>query len=181
MSITFLNIIKTLLALYELIQIRAVLFVNSVQIILSLLQDKGLKQKDLANHLGVNQSAIADWKKGKTKSYMRYLPQIAEFLNVPIDSIVDKSEIYSYLSKAESPVNLEYIQSDNVSLNKDNEYNSLRFYVNSNNDVMAENLESNLIFPVEIQNLYNSLSLRAKLEVQTFIIDKSEEEKEKNK
>lgn len=155
---------------------------DSVQIILSLLQDKGLKQKDLANHLGINQSAIADWKKGKTKSYMRYLPQIAEFLNVPIDSIVDSNEIYSYLSKAEAPVNLEYIQSDNISLKKENEYNNVHFYVNSNNETAPKKLESNtnIHLPTNIQNVYNTLSERSKLEVQMFILDKSEEEKEKN-
>ena len=159
------NEIKILWVLYEPIQHRTVIFVNSVQIILNLLQDKGLKQKDLASHLGINQSAIADWKRGKTKSYMRYLPEIAEFLNVPIDDLVDKTEIYSYLSRADSWFN----------------NNNIECYVDSNNHVMVreKELESDTStpFPSNIQNIYDGLSERSKLEVQMFILDQAEKEK----
>lgn len=138
---------------------------NSVQKILNLLQDKGLKQKDLANHLGINQSAIADWKKGKTKSYMRYLPEIAEFLSVTIDDIVDQSEIYSYLSRADSWFN----------------NNNIECYVDSNNNVMVRSkseLEPSTSYPLpsNIQTVYDGLSERSKLEVQMFILDQAEKE-----
>lgn len=38
--------------------------------------------KALAEYIGISGNAISNWKLGKTKSYMRYLPQIARFYNV---------------------------------------------------------------------------------------------------
>ena len=124
---------------------------NTVENILRLLQQKGRTQRELAEFLGLNESAIANWKSGTTKSYKKYINEIANFLQVPVDDLVGETIASSNeLAKARAAYNLR---------------------------VAAQN--NSLIFPVEIQNLYNSLSLRAKLEVQTFIVDKSEEEKGK--
>lgn len=59
-----------------------------VERILELLQAKGIKQKELTDYLGINESAIANWKKGKVKSYMRYISEIATFLEVSVDYLL---------------------------------------------------------------------------------------------
>ena len=56
--------------------------------ILFLLKEKNLKQKDLTDYLGISKNAFTDWKSGRIKSYTKYLPQIAEFLGVSVDTLV---------------------------------------------------------------------------------------------
>ena len=56
--------------------------------ILELLNKQGKQQKDLAEFLGINKNNITDWKSGKSKSYTKYLPQIATFLGVSVDYLV---------------------------------------------------------------------------------------------
>lgn len=46
------------------------------------------KQKDLTDYLGLTKNAFTDWKGGKSESYKKYLPQIAEFLNVSVDYLL---------------------------------------------------------------------------------------------
>lgn len=45
---------------------------------------KGITQGDLADAIGIARSNISEWKGERSKSYMRYLPQIAEKLEVPV-------------------------------------------------------------------------------------------------
>ncbi len=57
--------------------------------ILYSLKVKGLSDSAFAKELGVSRSTITDWKTGKTKSYMRYIPQIAEILEVSTAYLLD--------------------------------------------------------------------------------------------
>lgn len=127
---------------------------NTVENIFRLLQTTGKTQRELAEYLGINESAISNWKNGKFKSYNKRLEEIATFFNVPVSEVVDGSTN----------------ETQDIMVNKSFNASSIQVTVPN----------SKTVFPVEIQNLYNSLSLRAKLEVQTFIIDKSEEEKSKS-
>jgi len=61
--------------------------------ILSLLWEKGESEIDFCNALGINKSAVTDWKKGKTKSYRKHLPAIAEHFGVNLDSITAETDI----------------------------------------------------------------------------------------
>jgi transcriptional regulator with XRE-family HTH domain len=54
-----------------------------------LLKQKNLKQIDLTNYLGIPKTSYTDWKSGRTKSYQKYLSQIAAFFNVSADYLVD--------------------------------------------------------------------------------------------
>ena len=56
----------------------------------SLLNSKGKKQKDLTDFLGLTKNTYSNWKSGNNTSYMKYLPQIAEYLNVSIDYLLGK-------------------------------------------------------------------------------------------
>lgn len=48
----------------------------------------GISQKDLAEKIGIRPQAITEWKIGTTTSYTKYLPQIANVLNVSIDYLM---------------------------------------------------------------------------------------------
>lgn len=53
-----------------------------------LLKEKNKKQKELTDYIGISKYNYTDWKAGKSNSYMKYLPQIAEFLDVSLDYLV---------------------------------------------------------------------------------------------
>lgn len=57
-----------------------------------LLNVQGKKQKELTDYIGVSKGTFTDWKSGKTVSYNRYLPKIAEFFDVSVDYLVGKDE-----------------------------------------------------------------------------------------
>ncbi len=56
--------------------------------ITALLKERGKKQKELCEYLGLNPQAFTNWKNGSNDSYMKYLPQIAEFFGVTIDYLL---------------------------------------------------------------------------------------------
>ena len=67
------------------------------------------EQKELTNYLKLNNVAFSEWKSGKSKSYRKYLIEIAEFFDVSIDYLVygkEKSSLAEQLT-ADSP---EYYQ-----------------------------------------------------------------------
>ncbi len=53
-----------------------------------LLKEQGKTQKALCAHLGLKQQAYTNWKNNNNDSYMKYLPQIAEFFGVTIDYLL---------------------------------------------------------------------------------------------
>lgn len=67
------------------------------EILFKTLKNKGLKQKDLADYIGVNQSVTTNWKNRGNNPPAEYLINICEFLNI---------SIYELLG-AESPNELE--------------------------------------------------------------------------
>ena len=56
--------------------------------IISTLKEKKKSQKNLTDYLGISSQAVTNWKNGDNNSYMKYLPQIAEFLDVSLDYLV---------------------------------------------------------------------------------------------
>lgn len=60
--------------------------------ILRLMYEKSIPQKQLADYLGIKNYQISEWKNGKTKSYMKYLPEIAKFLGVTMDELSDTAK-----------------------------------------------------------------------------------------
>lgn len=57
--------------------------------ILAELKIKGILQKELADYLDLSPNNITDWKSGRSRSYTKYLPQIAKFLGVSVDYLVE--------------------------------------------------------------------------------------------
>ena len=70
----------------------------------------GMSQKDFAQCLSVTGGTVSDWKKGRSKSYMSYLPQISRVLNVPIPYLLDDTSdiMASIRSLPHSELNREH-------------------------------------------------------------------------
>lgn len=49
---------------------------------MDLMWKQGISEADLCNAAGINKSAVTDWKKGKTKSYLKHIDKISEVLGV---------------------------------------------------------------------------------------------------
>ena len=62
------------------------------QRIFSILTEKKLKQKDLAEYVGISTSAISDWKKKNTNPSAENLSAIADFLNVSLRFLLTGEE-----------------------------------------------------------------------------------------
>lgn len=50
------------------------------------------QQKELTDFLGLHKNAFTDWKNGKSKSYEKYLYQIAAFLGVSVDYLLGNTD-----------------------------------------------------------------------------------------
>ena len=48
--------------------------------------------KALADALGINPQIITNWKCGQSKSYRKYLPQIAEYYGLPVEYFTGEKE-----------------------------------------------------------------------------------------
>ena len=58
--------------------------------IIQILKERKIKQIELTNYLGVSKNIFTDWKSGRNSSYMKHLPQIAEFFGVSADYLLGK-------------------------------------------------------------------------------------------
>ena len=56
--------------------------------ILVILKRKNFHQKDLTDYLGLTKNTFTNWKAGRSESWRKYLPQIAEFLGVTVDELL---------------------------------------------------------------------------------------------
>ena len=54
-----------------------------------LLKSKGLKQKWLANKIGVSEVTVSNWCSGKSVPQKAHLQKISEILEVPVKAIIN--------------------------------------------------------------------------------------------
>lgn len=58
----------------------------------NIIDEKNLKQADLAKKLNVQKSVVSAWKKRKTNPPLEYLVQICEFLGVKVTEFLEINE-----------------------------------------------------------------------------------------
>ena len=58
--------------------------------ILMLLDEKNIQQKELSDYLGLSKCAMTGWKNGNNNSYMKHLPEIADFFGVSTDYLLGR-------------------------------------------------------------------------------------------
>ena len=61
---------------------------NTLDKIISLLEEQNRQQKELTDYLGLEKSTFSAWKNGKSSSYKKYLPEIASFFRISVDELV---------------------------------------------------------------------------------------------
>lgn len=64
---------------------------DTMAVILSIMKEKGITQKDICKAIGVGAPKFTDWKTGRVRSYHKYIPQIAEYLGVSADMLLGKA------------------------------------------------------------------------------------------
>ena len=57
--------------------------------ILATLKSRSLRQKDLADHLGLSEVTLSKWKARGGTSYIRYIDEIAEYPNVDKEYLME--------------------------------------------------------------------------------------------
>lgn len=64
------------------------------------MDQKGISQRELMAKIGINENNFGSWRRGKTTTYRKYLPQIAEILGVTVDYLANgvKTENDEFLS-----------------------------------------------------------------------------------
>lgn len=78
---------------------------NTVARIMKELNNNNRTQKDLADHLHIKKTVITDWKSGKSKSYLAHIKEIADFLNVSTDYLLNGGSPDSEFANTGTPVN----------------------------------------------------------------------------
>ena len=61
--------------------------------ILPLFEKSGLTDKEIEKELGLPNTTINDWKRKKTKSYLKYIPAIASYFKVSADYLLGQPDI----------------------------------------------------------------------------------------
>jgi len=85
-----------------------------IERILKLMEKEGIKASDLTGKIGLNHSAITDWKQGKSKPSTDAIVKIAEYFGVTTDYL---------LTGKEPSHDLTVVNTDEIQLLKD--YQSL--------------------------------------------------------
>lgn len=57
-----------------------------------LLEQHKATQKELCDYLGLGKNTFSDWLGGRSKSYLKLLPQIAEYFGVSVDYLLGKTD-----------------------------------------------------------------------------------------
>lgn len=65
---------------------------DTVKKILSCMKMRNITDKQLTKDIGINKSAVTDWKTGKTKSYKKHIDKIADYLGVSSDYLLGRSD-----------------------------------------------------------------------------------------
>ena len=57
-----------------------------------LMNERNLKNKDIADFLKLRAQVVTDWRAGRSRSYEKYLPQIASFFDVTMEYLIGETE-----------------------------------------------------------------------------------------
>lgn len=65
---------------------------NTIGRILNLIRDKGITEKQFIKEIGLNSSAVSDWKSGQSQSYKKHADKISAYFNVSTDYLLCKTD-----------------------------------------------------------------------------------------
>ena len=76
-----------------------------------LLDEKGLKNADVARATGISNMTLSDWKRGKSVPKSDKMRKIAEYLNVSVDYLMTGNEVEFIVETAKNDVLLTTMSS----------------------------------------------------------------------
>lgn len=79
---------------------------NTLNKILYLIKKNGLTEIEFTKLINLNKTAVSDWKSGKSKSYLKHIPKIANVLNVSEDYLLLENLIPSLTSDQQELLDL---------------------------------------------------------------------------
>jgi len=65
---------------------------ETLDIIIGLLEKKRISQKKFLNDIGLNATAMSEWKAGRNQSYFRHIDKIAAYFHVTTDFLLTGEE-----------------------------------------------------------------------------------------
>ena len=71
----------------------AVYELTTIDKIVVLIKEKGISQQQFLKDIGLNKSALADWKKGVNESYKKHIERIADYFNVSVDYLLGRENM----------------------------------------------------------------------------------------
>lgn len=69
------------------------MLVKILERIIEIMNQKGIKPRELTDYLNLNQQQFTNWKNGSSKSYLKYMAQIAERLDTPINYLYGLDDV----------------------------------------------------------------------------------------
>ena len=66
---------------------------DTVDKILELIKQKGITKQQFLTDIGLNKSAIGDWRRGSTQSYKKHIDKIADYFNVSVDYLLGRDNM----------------------------------------------------------------------------------------
>lgn len=75
-----------------------------------ILDQKGLKNADVARATGISNMTLSDWKRGKTVPKLDKMQKIAEYLNVSVDYLMTGKEVGFIVETAKKDVLITEMQ-----------------------------------------------------------------------
>lgn len=55
------------------------------------MKEQRVSQQEICQYLNLTKQTFSEWKAGRSESYLKYLPQIAEYLDVSVDYLLGKT------------------------------------------------------------------------------------------
>lgn len=55
------------------------------------MKEQRVSQREICQYLNLTKQTFSEWKAGRSESYLKYLPQIAEYLDVSVDYLLGKT------------------------------------------------------------------------------------------
>lgn len=89
-----------------------VIYINTLETILSLINAKGISEKQFLLDVGLNSTAMSDWKKGRNKSYLKHIDKIADYFGVSIDFLLGKSSNPSIVAEPATKLDKQFNEID---------------------------------------------------------------------
>jgi transcriptional regulator with XRE-family HTH domain len=80
--------------MHKKITVKGVIDINNIVLerIINLINAKGISDKQFLQAIGLNLTAMSDWKKGRNKSYLKHINKISDYLGVSVDYLLGKTD-----------------------------------------------------------------------------------------